>query len=215
MIGEAMPRFQRLSAAFKDDPEFLQVMGLFYEDILEFHGRAYKYFRQRGALRPSSSLCHIKTTQLTDHTAWKMVFDSLWKSFNLRFQAILQSLRKHRDLIDYEANALNITEAKAWRHEQLDLMLQWRVERASDLERAERDRLAAQTKEAVAWFGANEEQEDTLAKLLKICDPNVALWMLEEPTIRSWLSTSQEHSFVWLNGKPGARESRLDVFAFE
>ena len=48
MIGEAMPRFDKLSSAFKDDPEFLQVMAHFYEDILEFHRRAYKYFRRRG-----------------------------------------------------------------------------------------------------------------------------------------------------------------------
>ena len=51
MIGEAMPRFDKLSAAFKDDPEFLQVMGYFYEDVLEFHRRAYKFFRQRGKQR--------------------------------------------------------------------------------------------------------------------------------------------------------------------
>ena len=43
-----MPRFDKLSAAFKDDSEFLQVMGHFYEDILEFHRRAYKFFRKRG-----------------------------------------------------------------------------------------------------------------------------------------------------------------------
>ena len=48
MIGEAMPRFDRLSAAFKNDPEFQQVMGHFYEDILEFHRRAYVFFRRRG-----------------------------------------------------------------------------------------------------------------------------------------------------------------------
>ena len=48
MIGEAMPRFDKLSAAFKDDREVQQVMSLFYEDILEFHRRAYKFFRQRG-----------------------------------------------------------------------------------------------------------------------------------------------------------------------
>lgn len=46
-----MPRFDKLSTAFKDDPEFLQVMGHFYEDILEFHRRAYKFFRKRGMLR--------------------------------------------------------------------------------------------------------------------------------------------------------------------
>ena len=48
MIGEAIPRFDRLSNAFKDDPDFLQVMGNFYEDILEFHRRAYMFFRRRG-----------------------------------------------------------------------------------------------------------------------------------------------------------------------
>lgn len=47
MIGEAMPRFDRLSAAFKDDPEFQQVMGHFYEDVLEFHRRSYMFFRRR------------------------------------------------------------------------------------------------------------------------------------------------------------------------
>ena len=48
MIGEAMPRFDRLSEAFKGDPKFRQVMGHFYEDILEFHRRAYMFFRRRG-----------------------------------------------------------------------------------------------------------------------------------------------------------------------
>lgn len=57
MIGEAMPRFDKLSAAFKDDPEFLQVMGHFYEDVLEFHRRAYKFFRRRGKPRVTRSPC--------------------------------------------------------------------------------------------------------------------------------------------------------------
>ena len=55
MIGEAMPRFDRLSAAFREDLEFQQVMGYFYEDILEFHRRAYKFFRRRGEQNPSCS----------------------------------------------------------------------------------------------------------------------------------------------------------------
>ena len=48
LIGEVMPRFDRLATAFKDDLEFKHVMGLFYSDILEFHRRAYKYFHRRG-----------------------------------------------------------------------------------------------------------------------------------------------------------------------
>ncbi len=59
MIGEAMPRFQKLSSAFKDDAEFLQVMAHFYEDILEFHRRAYKFFRRRGKPRLLRTLCAL------------------------------------------------------------------------------------------------------------------------------------------------------------
>ena len=47
MIGEAMPRFDKLSAAFAEDSDFQQILGLFYADILDFHRRAYKFFRRR------------------------------------------------------------------------------------------------------------------------------------------------------------------------
>lgn len=64
MIGEAMPRFDKLSDAFKDDPEFLRVMGHFYEDVLEFHRRAYRFFRRRGKPYVSRSPCALLTAFL-------------------------------------------------------------------------------------------------------------------------------------------------------
>lgn len=64
MIGEAMPRFDRLSAAFKDNEDFQQILGFFYSDILEFHGRAYKFFRQRGKL--DMSLAKSSTDEACD-----------------------------------------------------------------------------------------------------------------------------------------------------
>lgn len=47
-IAEALPRFDRLSTAFKDHPDFQRVLGVFYADIIEFHRRAYKLIRRRG-----------------------------------------------------------------------------------------------------------------------------------------------------------------------
>ncbi|CAD6565730.1 MAG: hypothetical protein ASARMPREDX12_006744 [Alectoria sarmentosa] len=187
MIGEAMPRFDRLSAAFKDDLEFQQVMGHFYEDILEFHRRAYMFFRRR---------------------AWKIVFDSLWKTFHLRFQGILENLRKHRDLIDAEANAIDIAEAKAWRSTQLDHIRQWRADRAYDIDKSERERLASQTREAAAWFGANEGQEDVFAKFSRACDGSESHWIFKDSIVLSWLGQGgRDNPVVWLNGKPGAGKS--------
>ena len=135
-----------------------------------------------------------------------MVFDSLWKTFDSRFQAILQSLRKHRDLIDQEASTNNIVEAKTWRDQQLEQIRQWRVERAKDLDMAEHERLSAQIREAVVWFGAAQEQEDTLTKHLRACGSADRHWALQEPMILSWLEQSRDCQFLWLNGKPGAGE---------
>ena len=73
-----------------------------------------------------------------------MVFDSLWKTFNSRFQAILESMRKHRDLIDREANAISIADAKVWRNQWLKSNTQWREERADAIDKAEKERLSAQ-----------------------------------------------------------------------
>lgn len=81
-----------------------------------------------------------------------MLFDSLWKTFDARFQTILESMRKHRDLIDQEANAINITEAKKWRTDCLESIEQWRTERASAIEKTERERLSTQVRAAFAIY---------------------------------------------------------------
>jgi hypothetical protein len=47
-ITEMIPQLDRLESVFKDDPRFQMVSALVYTDILEFHGRAYKFFRRRG-----------------------------------------------------------------------------------------------------------------------------------------------------------------------
>ena len=127
----------------------------------------------------------------------------------MRFQGILESLRKHRDLIDAEANAIGLAEAKAWRGTQLDHIRQWRTERAFDIETMERERMASQTRAAITWFGANEGQENIYAKISRACDGSDNHWILKEPTIVSWLDQgARDHSVIWLNGKPGAGESR-------
>ena len=46
-IADVLPRFDRLSAALKEDHNFQAVFALFYADLLEFHRRTYKFVRQR------------------------------------------------------------------------------------------------------------------------------------------------------------------------
>ncbi|KAL6714142.1 hypothetical protein ACLMJK_008636 [Lecanora helva] len=186
MIGEAMPRFDRLSSAFKGDTEFLHVMGYFYSDILEFHRRSYKFFRRR---------------------AWKVIFDSTWKTFNLRFHGILENLRKHRDLIDQEANAINVAESKIWRDEQLSYIRQWRIEHDEQIQVLEKERFATYTRHALAWLGAKDDQDDALTRLLTKSDPSTSHWALKSDQVTSWLDQGSEAAVLWLNGKPGAGKS--------
>ena len=142
--------------------------------------------------------------------AWKILFDSLWKTFNTRFQGILQNLRSHRDLIDREANAFSIVQGKAWRDEQVNQMRQDRTKRDEEIQKIEQQNLAQQVRDAVAWLNASEDQEDLLVKLLKTYDSAEAHWALEESVMKRWLHQGQDSLVVWLNGKPGTGRSQWE-----
>lgn len=56
-IGEALMRFKTLQATFAEYPEFQQIVAVFYSDILEFNGEAYKFVTRSGkSLRPPDIL---------------------------------------------------------------------------------------------------------------------------------------------------------------
>ena len=93
-IADALPRLDRLKATFPEDNNFNQVVGLIYSDIIEFHRRAYKFFRRK---------------------AWHIWFAFDWGLFERRFKLILQRLALHDDLLDKEAAAAHFFEMKQFR----------------------------------------------------------------------------------------------------
>lgn len=96
-ICDTLPRFDRLSVAFKNNVHFQKVLAMFYADILEFHRQAYKFFTQR---------------------VWRRLFDTSWTGFDRRFKGILDNLSRNAELVEKEATAADITEAKEWRDNQ-------------------------------------------------------------------------------------------------
>lgn len=50
-ISDVLPRFDKLSEAFKGNSEFQRLLALVYSDILDFHREAYSFFRKRGITR--------------------------------------------------------------------------------------------------------------------------------------------------------------------
>ena len=139
--------------------------------------------------------------------AWKTLFESLWKTFDIRFQLIVESLKKHRDLVDREANTLNIVESKIWRSQQLAQIQQWQITRAEEVERYERERSTRNVREAIAWLGATTEQEDMQTRLHQKTRGQKDSWIIQHPFIVSWLAMANSALLIWLHGKPGGGKS--------
>lgn len=99
LIGNALPRIDRFSESFSDNPNICHILSVIYADIIEFHRRTYKFFRRRG---------------------WRNFFQSSWSSFEYRFKSIIHSLDRHSDWLDREANSIDIVEAKQWRTKLLE-----------------------------------------------------------------------------------------------
>jgi hypothetical protein len=83
------------------------------------------------------------------------------------------SMRKHRNLMDQEANSLHIAESKAWRTAQLEHIKEWRQERTEEIQRIEQRVAAPQVREDMTWLGNPGSQENTLDKLASVPVDNV------------------------------------------
>ncbi|KAL9608549.1 MAG: hypothetical protein Q9167_006625 [Letrouitia subvulpina] len=90
-IEERLPTFMKYSALFETNPELRRALEFYYCDILEFHAHAMKFLNRPG---------------------WKKLFDSSWKTFDTHFRRILDSLDRHKDLIESEKGTLAVLEAQ-------------------------------------------------------------------------------------------------------
>lgn len=47
-IGEQLPLFSQYQVLFQNTPHMNKILELIYVDILEFHAKAFRYFKQKG-----------------------------------------------------------------------------------------------------------------------------------------------------------------------
>jgi len=143
-IGDALPRFDRYEKAFNDNPEFQNVLASVYSSILDFHQRAYKFFRRRGMASEPTIL-----TIANCYIAWHLLFLSVWKDFGSRFENIISSLKKQRDFLDKEAQSFDIIEGKESRLKVQDDIEQRQRRDEELLEQNERTTRIAQLQHSV------------------------------------------------------------------
>lgn len=193
-IAEHLPRFDRLSDAYRDHPDFQRVLALVYSDIMEFHRQAYKFFKRSGMY------ILLLLGKMLMRPGWKCFFNSLWGRFDARFNCVLKNLSRHADLVDREANAFSITE-----------MMHMRQEAMEETTKKERERSAHQLAAVLAWLNLDhaphcgqQYQEDMLDRLTNDCHPGTSEWIVAHQKTRTWMNSNRGHSTLWITGKPGS-----------
>ncbi|OBS23023.1 hypothetical protein FPOA_09341 [Fusarium poae] len=184
-IAESLKRFEILSNALINEPGFQQTVAVFYADILKFHKYAYKFVRRSG---------------------WKLIFSASWGRFERKFGNILEDLKQHGTLIDLEANAHNISQAKKMR----DDIRKWREESENRLRQEDNEQCARQYGSIVSWLTVNDV--DQLAIVDSITSEvekyqGTCGWLLKNKSIRSWADAKPNTPALWLKGSAGTGKS--------
>lgn len=200
-IGEALPRFDRLSQALKAQPEFQNVLAMVYCDIIQFHYRAYHVFNSPGEpCGQTSSLNSI----LTGQQAWKRFFDTSWKRFDIRFAAVLESLEKHTDLVDKEANAYGVESIL----KSVSLIEDARQKIYDEATARIEERRDREFEAVLAWLDVQcYPHEDGLARLKERSVKGTCDWLHKHRVVHRWITAApgnSKDSRLWIHGKPGS-----------
>jgi hypothetical protein len=118
-------------------------------------------------------------------------------SFRCSLGCILDSLSRHADLVDREANAFAIAQT-----------MQWREEALRSTAARSKERSAIQFAATIAWLDIDNtcgqhQQEDTLDKLTSDCYPGTTEWILKHRKMKNWLKDDRSSQTLWVKGKPG------------
>ncbi|KIW69456.1 hypothetical protein PV04_05333 [Phialophora macrospora] len=182
-IADALPRFDRYSAAFPEK-DFQNVLAFVYTDIIEFHRRAYKFFRRK---------------------AWILLFETGWKSFELRFEAILNSLAYHRDLVDREASSFDMIEA-----------IRSRQKIDEEISKAEADRERTHLQAVLTWLCVDDlPQENNLWRLKGKRSDGTCAWIFKTSQYQHWVKNVLKSPWLWLTGIPGSGKSVFSAHIIE
>ena len=136
------------------------------------------------------------------------MFSTSWGRFQRRFDNIIEDLNKHGALIDLEANARDIAEAKMMREN----IQKWREESEDRVRQEDREQNGKQYESIVSWLKTNET--DQLAIIDSISSDateyqGTCAWILKNRKIVSWADERPDTPALWLKGSAGSGKSVL------
>ncbi|PON29051.1 NACHT domain-containing protein [Trichoderma gamsii] len=188
-LAESIGRFEILGCAYKDNHNFQETLAVFYADILHFHKNAYKFVRRSG---------------------WKLLFLTSWVRFQRRLDNIVEDMKRHIDLVDKEANVLNIAQAQEMRRD----IRAWREQNVEKVKSLEDKQAIKQYQSIVAWMNIDESDQLAIFESLvseRRSYPKTCWWIFETAKVSSWLEKRPESPILWLQGTPGAGKSVIST----
>ncbi|RYP13217.1 hypothetical protein DL765_006989 [Monosporascus sp. GIB2] len=119
-----------------------------------------------------------------------------------------EDMRRHEDLIDKEANAANIQEARQTRQQ----IQAWRDESIAQIRRQDEERADSQYQSCISWFQANESDQLAIFDILLAEGekyPGTCGWALKNHAISAWLRDEKNSPVLWVQGTAGSGKSVL------
>lgn len=118
----------------------------------------------------------------------------MWSGFESRFEAILERMAYHSELVNNEAISADISGAVRRHQEEKEKWAQ-----------QERDALAAKLRTVLSWLQTSDYlPADTLRHHLQECLPDICNWFVQHDKTQLWLGDGPKNALIWLHGKPGA-----------
>ncbi|KAI0376818.1 hypothetical protein F5Y04DRAFT_285493 [Hypomontagnella monticulosa] len=198
-IGEALHGVGKYERLFKNYPDARDILDKYFYDVLEFHYSVLQVFSGPG---------------------WKKFFSYAWPTFKTRFRPILDSLKRHRDLLSDEKLSVIIEEVQESRKTtegRLESLSSEIKEKLSELREHLREKDLEQQ-------GSLKKLKDQLVTKLNPPDweadqhdaskqryaPSSGDWIFGDVRYKEWLQgTTQEHNVLYINGIPGSGKTTL------
>ncbi|KAL2272338.1 hypothetical protein FJTKL_06783 [Diaporthe vaccinii] len=130
---------------------------------------------------------------------WRLLFLTSWGRFQRRFDNILEETKRHEDLIDREANARDIAEARSMRQE----LRAWKEERLENIRIQDERQSAKEYRTLLSWLNTDESDQITIFESISSQGnrhPGTCAWVTQNTQIRAWLQEKPDAPILWLSG---------------
>jgi len=119
-------------------------------------------------------------------------------------------MKRHETLIDQEANARDIAEARKMRQD----IRTWREESLDGLSLLEEEQAAKQYQSIMSWLKIDDSDQLAVFDSISVEGakyPGTCGWTLQNAKVKSWLQRKPDTPILWLQGTPGSGKSVIST----